>query len=260
MLFSGEATAQALAELARLNDGVSRGLAVVHSEGGAVRAVRVAFHDPTDVPNLLDRLGVPRHVGPRLGESAPPSPDAPPASPDLPPPSDDLTAPDAATVPAQPDTATVATAPGVPHAPSVPIVVRRADGSVRRVVAVAPAPDAARYGMAPKYRLVLGRAEAAAEHASDLVGLLIHDYDAIDDPVERAIARVRWAVQRREDAQARVAGPFAMSVGATLAERLTLKGNAPAPSEWTSAMPLVLVEQYVGSAFVEHPVAFPLKS
>lgn len=57
-------TMQALAAeagetLSTLDDGHSRGLAVVAAEGGSVRGLRVAYATPADIPELITRLGVP---------------------------------------------------------------------------------------------------------------------------------------------------------------------------------------------------------
>ncbi len=222
MLFSGDATNQALSELARLNDGISPGLGVVWSEGGGVQAVRVAYHPPADIPNLLDRLGVPRHVGPLLGDAATTHPPA--ASPSSP-----------------------VDSPSGPHiyadSGNGPVVHRRPDGSPRRVVSEPPGVDAAKFGIEPRYRLVLtGGVVAEAAAARDLTGLIVPGYDEIADPVERALALMRWARVRRLDAQARVAGPHCATAIVTNEERRVLAGVDRASGEWASSMPLVLVD------------------
>lgn len=151
-------------------------------------------------------------------------------------------APLVAVVPAQPDSATVATAPGVPHAPGVPIVVRRPDGSVRRVVAQAPAPDGPAYGVVPRCRLTMGQAAAVAETPADLVGLVVAGADEVSAPIERAMARIRWARAHRLDAQAIVAGPHVATTETTIDERRVLAGVDRPSGTWASAMPLVLVD------------------
>jgi hypothetical protein len=62
MVFDGDQPAQAGATLARLDDGRSRGLAVVAAEGGSVRGLRVAHCPPTEIPKMLELIGVPKAV------------------------------------------------------------------------------------------------------------------------------------------------------------------------------------------------------
>jgi hypothetical protein len=60
MVFDGDQPAQASATLARLDDGRSRGLAVVAAEGGSVRGLRVAHCPPAEIPKMLELVGVPK--------------------------------------------------------------------------------------------------------------------------------------------------------------------------------------------------------
>jgi hypothetical protein len=60
MVFDGDQPAQAGATLARLDDGRSPGLAVVAAEGGSVRGLRVAHCPPSEIPKLLELVGVPK--------------------------------------------------------------------------------------------------------------------------------------------------------------------------------------------------------
>jgi hypothetical protein len=233
MLFSGEVTATALGELARLNDGRSKGLAVVHSEGGGVEGVRIAYLPPRDVPALLDHLGVRRHTGPLLGAPAVGSDrqaaaDAPIiVSSDSPPPPVWLTDDDG-----EDDDSHASVGPA-----SVPLVKYRPDGSIRRVVRVGA--DRTARG---RYQLVLGLSVGEADHACDLVGLVVPGYDDVTDPIERCMARIRFARSVRLDAQVRAAGPFVMTTPLTIEERRSLAGVDEPPERWESPMPLVLVD------------------
>ena len=227
MLFGGEATAQALAELARLNDGVSRGLGVVWSDGGGIQGVRVAYHPPADVPALLDRLGVPRRAGPRLGEASH-LPAAPRGGED---PHLQQDAHGEENPHLQPD----------PPPDSIR-VDRRPDGTPLRVIAQAPGVDAATWGVQPRFRLELGPMVAEAAGAADLVGLLIDGYDDQSDPVDRAASRIRFARSVRLDAQSRVAGPLLPHASPSEEERAVLAGVAKPTGEWTSMFPVVAVD------------------
>jgi len=60
MVFDGDQPAQASSTLARLDDGKSRGLAVVAAEGGSVRGLRVAHCAPAEIPKMLELIGVPK--------------------------------------------------------------------------------------------------------------------------------------------------------------------------------------------------------
>lgn len=93
MLFPAEVAASAGEVIEALDDGHSKGLAVVHAEGGALRGLRVAYAAPAEIPDLLEQAGVPHAAGqltePAVTEPAPepvtePAPEpAPNPAPDL---------------------------------------------------------------------------------------------------------------------------------------------------------------------------------
>jgi hypothetical protein len=62
MLFPGDQTRQASEVLAELDDGHSRGLAVMAAEGGTVQGFRVAYAPASEIPGLLDAAGVEKPV------------------------------------------------------------------------------------------------------------------------------------------------------------------------------------------------------
>ena len=78
MVFDGDQPSQAQAELALLDDGRSRGLGVVASEGGQVCGLRVAWAPPSTLPDRLDAIGVPRGACPTTDLTPPPTPPPPP--------------------------------------------------------------------------------------------------------------------------------------------------------------------------------------
>lgn len=64
MVFSGDVVDAAAETIRVLDDGTSRGLAVMAAEGGSARGVRVAYAPMAAIPPLLDQLGVPRIAAP----------------------------------------------------------------------------------------------------------------------------------------------------------------------------------------------------
>lgn len=82
MLFPAEIAATAGEVIEALDDGHSKGLAVVHSEGGQLRGLRVAYAAPAEIPVLLDGAGVPHAAG-QLAAGSVTEPDNPPTAPDL---------------------------------------------------------------------------------------------------------------------------------------------------------------------------------
>lgn len=60
MVFDPEVIEAAGEQIHILDDGASPGLAIVAAEGGTARGLRVAYANPSEVPALLDRVGVPR--------------------------------------------------------------------------------------------------------------------------------------------------------------------------------------------------------
>ena len=58
MVFPGESTAEAARVLADLDDGHSRGLAVIGAEGGSVQGFRVGYAPAREMPELLQSIGV----------------------------------------------------------------------------------------------------------------------------------------------------------------------------------------------------------
>lgn len=59
MVFGGDVGPQAAEALAVLDDGRSRGLAVMAAEGGSARGFRVAYAPAAEIPEMLERIGVP---------------------------------------------------------------------------------------------------------------------------------------------------------------------------------------------------------
>ena len=64
MVFPGDQTQAAADTIVELDDGRSLGLALVAAEGGDVTGFRVAFGKPSEIPLLLDDLGIPRVTEP----------------------------------------------------------------------------------------------------------------------------------------------------------------------------------------------------
>lgn len=60
MVFPGEQTQAAAEAIMELDDGRSKGLATIAAEGGDVTGFRVAFGVPSEIPGLLESLGVPK--------------------------------------------------------------------------------------------------------------------------------------------------------------------------------------------------------
>ncbi|TRW46418.1 FtsK/SpoIIIE domain-containing protein [Georgenia yuyongxinii] len=59
MLFDAEMVAAAQEQIALLDDGSSRGLAVIAAEGGTARGLRVGYRPMREIPGLLNGIGVP---------------------------------------------------------------------------------------------------------------------------------------------------------------------------------------------------------
>lgn len=60
MVFPGEQTHAAAETVMELDDGSSKGLATIAAEGGDVQGFRVGFGAPSEIPLVLEALGVPK--------------------------------------------------------------------------------------------------------------------------------------------------------------------------------------------------------
>jgi len=78
MVFTADMVSSAYQQITSLDDGRSRGLAVVGAEGGTAQGLRVAYAPASDIQGLLDARGVPRvttwDVTPEPTTYAPPAP------------------------------------------------------------------------------------------------------------------------------------------------------------------------------------------
>lgn len=70
MLIPGDQGPLASAALSELDDGKSRGLAVIASDGGSVQGFRVAYEPAKTIPSLLESMGIPKPTPWVIGESA----------------------------------------------------------------------------------------------------------------------------------------------------------------------------------------------
>lgn len=68
MVFPGDVGPQAAVTLAELDDGTSRGLAVMAADGGSVEGFRVGYAKPGEVPGILRSLGAPEATPWVVGE------------------------------------------------------------------------------------------------------------------------------------------------------------------------------------------------
>lgn len=71
MVFNADVVEAAGEQIALLDDGRSRGLAVVAAEAGSARGLRVGYAPMRSIPELLDHLRVPRVPTPWVPGSAP---------------------------------------------------------------------------------------------------------------------------------------------------------------------------------------------
>ncbi|MET8867939.1 hypothetical protein ABZW11_33825 [Nonomuraea sp. NPDC004580] len=120
---------------------------------------------------------------------------------------------------------------------------------VRNVSAARQLPAAPRHPDGTPYRYEMIHAAGAlrgyADEPAELVAMLIPGYGALGDDSERAVARIRLALDVQVRLQAELAAGRLGECGPE--ERAALLGGRhepPTPAEWTAPVPLVLITSY----------------
>ncbi|MEV4807046.1 hypothetical protein AB0K18_44225 [Nonomuraea sp. NPDC049421] len=120
---------------------------------------------------------------------------------------------------------------------------------VRNVAVARHLPAAPRHPDGRPYRYEMIHAGDAlrgyADEPAELVAMLVHGYGELGDDGERAVARIRLALDAQVRLQAELAAGRLGECGPE--ERAVLLGGRhepPAPAEWTAPVPLVLVTSF----------------